>query len=356
MGLPEINISFTQKAVSAIERSARGIAAIIVKDDTDSSFSTVTYDMVTDVETEKFTEENVTMIKRAFLGGPSKVMVVRVGAEGTMADATKILDTIQYNYVCSTASADQQELATYIKAKNEKSKQKKYMAVVAGATTTDSMYLINCTNETVTEKGAQEATPMVEYLPRIVGMLAGLPLTRSSTFLVLDDLEKVEEVEDVDAAIDKGEFVLFNDDDQVRVGRGVNSLTTTDATHTEEMKKIIIVEAMNLIIEDIASTFKNDYIGRYKNSYDNQVLFLSAINSYFRQLAREEVLDPNYGNVAEVDVEAQREAWLSTGKTEAAGWDDTTVKNNTYRSTVFLRADVKILDAIEDLTFRITMA
>ena len=121
------------------------------------------------------------------------------------------------------------------------------------------------------------------------------------------------------------------------------------------MKKIIIVEAMNLILEDIYSTFKDFYIGKYKNSYDNQCLFISAVNSYFRQLAREEILDPEYENCSYVDVEAQREAWLAIGKTEAADWTEAQVKKMTFKSFIYLAGQVKILDAIEDLKFVITM-
>jgi len=59
--------------------------------------------------------------------------------------------------------------------------------------------------------------------------------------------------------------------------------------------------------------------------------------------------------VALVDVEAQRQAWLTSGKIEAAEWDETTVKNNTFASNMYLTGNVKILDAIEDLTLNINM-
>ena len=121
------------------------------------------------------------------------------------------------------------------------------------------------------------------------------------------------------------------------------------------MKKIIIVEAMNLILEDIYTTFKDYYIGKYKNSYDNQCLFISAVNTYFRALAREEILDPEYDNHSYVDVEAQREAWLAIGKTAAADWTEAQVKKMTFKSYIYLAGQVKILDAIEDLHFVITM-
>ena len=85
-------------------------------------------------------------------------------------------------------------------------------------------------------------------------------------------------------------------------------------------------------------------------------MFISAVNSYFRQLAREEILDPSFDNRSFVDVEYQREKWLSIGKTEAADWTEAQVKEMTFKSWIYLAGNIKILDAIEDLKFRITMA
>jgi len=135
----------------------------------------------------------------------------------------------------------------------------------------------------------------------------------------------------------------------------VNSLTTLGSNITEDMKSIAIVEAMDLILEDIYTTFKNDYLGKYKNNYDNQCLFIAAVNGYFKDLAKEEILDKNYANLAKVDIEAQRDAWLANGTSEAVDWDEITVKNNTFKRKVFLAGNVKILDAMEDLEFPITM-
>ena len=81
--------------------------------------------------------------------------------------------------------------------------------------------------------------------------------------------------------IDEGWLCLFNDDGDIRIARGVNSLVTITSTETEDMQKIIIVESMNMIREDIYGEYKNNYVGKYKNHYDNQCLFISAVNGYF---------------------------------------------------------------------------
>ena len=360
MGLPVIDIVFKQLAVSAIQRSQRSVAAIIIQDDTSATAGYDIYKYEKDLPTAGYTAENLAAIKRCFLVAVNKIIVVHVPTTGKLADALNILEGLVYTYVCSLIPDSQQELANYLISKNANSKGKKYIGVVAAATTADSKYIINVKNAQVHDIATKAWIAMVNYLPRLTSLLANLPMNRSATYYVLGDIDGVDQTfitteNDVDSWIDKGFFVLIQDEDVIRVGRGVNSLTTLTSTDSADMKKIIIVESMNIILEDIYNTFKNDYVGHYKNYPDNQNLFISAINTYFRELAKEEILDPDYDNHAEIDVEAQRNAWLSTGKTAAADWSDEKVKNMAYKSYIYLAGDIKILDAIEDLKFNITM-
>lgn len=357
IGLPKIEINFKQLAVSAVQRSARGIVALIIKDDTDSNFDIVEYKSSTEIETNKFTKENASCIKDAFLGTPAKVIIVRVDTTSTdvVADAIAILAGKKYNWIglAEGTPTEQQDLATYVK--EQEAQNKTIKAVTYNAITTDCMHVVNFINPKVTYKDERKEIEGQKYVARLLGVLAGLPMTRSSTYYVFQDLESVEEPNDIEKAINQGKFVLINDEEEVKVARGVNSLVTTGANKTDDMKKIIVVESMDLIREDIYSTFKKFYLGKYKNRYDNQILFISAINSYFKDLANEEILDSNFANKSFVDVETQRSAWLSIGKTEAELWDEKTIKNNTFRSNVYLAGNIKILDAMEDFKFNITM-
>lgn len=358
IGLPQIEINFKQLAASIISRSAKGTVAIVVKDATDSTFNFVEYKLVTDIQEAKFTPENVKLIKDAFLGNPSKVIVVRIATADTFSKAATILDGLKYNWLCfvEATAAEQTSVATYVKGKNTTNKTRKIKATVFNATTTDDIHIVNFVNTKVKRVGETVEIDGYKYLPRLAGLLAGLPFTRSATFYYLTDLSSVIEPADVEASINGGKFVIINDFGEVKIARGVNSLTTLSGFVTEDMKKITIVEAMDQIIEDIATEFKNNYVGKYKNKYDNQALFISAINGYFRDLAKDEVLDEEYNNQSGVDIIAQREAWLSSGKAEAANWDEFTVKKNTFRSNIYLAGNVKILDAIEDLKFNVSMA
>ena len=363
IGLPTIDITFIQKAITAIQRSERGVACIVIKDGTLGEASVKTYKYATDIESTNYTADNLADIKRCFLTAVNKVIVVSVaeGDEVTFANVANMLENIDYNYICAVPSEWQQELANYVVNRNAKVAGKKVVAVVANVTVADSKYVINVKNSTVHDKDTNSNLSMIRYLPRLTAILANLPMNRSITYYELEDLDNVDlsfvTVENtIDEVIDEGYLVLINDEGKIKVGRGVNSLTTFTSTDTEDMRKIIIVESMNIILHDIFSTFKEEYIGKYKNSYDNQCLLISAINTYFRQLAREEILDPNFENIAYVDVELQREAWLGIGKTEAEDWTEAEVKNMTFKSFVYLAGQVKILDAIEDLKFTITMA
>ena len=360
MGQPSIDITFIQKAVTAITRSERGVACVVVLDDTRATAGYATYKYAADVPSDGFTAANLAAIRRCWLCNVNKVIVVWVPTDAEFADIQAALENISYNYVCVCDDEMQQDLASYIVTKNANSPGKKYIAVVTGVTTADSKFVINVKNATVHDIDTDTDIDMAMYLPRLTSVLANLPMNRSITYYELEDIDDVDlsfvDVDNtIDDAVDAGNLVLWIDEDKVKVGRGVNTLTTITASDTADMKKIIIVESMNMILQDIYSTFKDYYIGKYKNSYDNQCLFISAVNSYFRQLAREEILDPEYDNCSYVDVEAQREAWLAIGKTAAADWTEAEVKKMTFKSFIYLAGQVKILDAIEDLKFVITM-
>ena len=378
MGLPQIDIIFKQLAVSAIARSKRGIAVFVLRDDTAGEEITTkkTYLYEEEIDKSLYTAENLRIIKRAWLVAVNKIIVITIPVAADFGVATKILAKTKFNYVCTTAGKDQQELANWVVNKNNKTAGKKIIGLVSGVAVADSKFIINVKNEKLKElvyseekEGyvAEEITAL-SYLPRLCSLLANLPMNRSCTYYVLEDLEEVDEIEtdeiSVDDLIDKGWFVLINDEDEVRIGRGVNSLTTFTSSDSEDMSSILIMESLNLILEDIYNTFKKDYIGHYKNYYDNQTLFIAAINGYFKALEEEEILDPNYtgneklkttGNQAYIDVNNQRNAWISVGKTEAKDWSDEKVREMTFKKKMFLAGNIKVLDAIEDLKFVITM-
>lgn len=349
MGLPNVVVEFTTQARTAVARSARGIVCVVLTDATKET-ALHEYKTTAEITSEDWTAENAALLKSALDGGANKLYAVRLAASEGISDVKAVLDSLKFNWICHIA-ASQTELATYVKERNKGNASLRIKAIVSGATAANDMHIVILKNEKVTKTDGTELAAN-KYLPRLAGVLAGLGMDRSSTYYELDDLSAVDNVESPDTVIDEGNLVLINDYGTVKIARGVNSLTKSDS---DSLKKIAIVEAMDMIREDIMETFKNYYIGKYKNSLDNQSLFLAAVNNYFRTLTQEGVLNPDFDNLAEIDVEAQRNAIVAGGKAAALDWDEQTVKKNPYKSYVFLKANVQILDAIEDLTFDICM-
>lgn len=354
--LPNIEITFQQLASSFIARSERGIAVLIVKDDTDITFSSKEYKSLNELllDSALYTATTYQYIKDVLNFAVNKVVVVRISTTETMADALAIVEsTVKTGWITTVGlAADYTAIVDWIKAKE--SAGETYKAIVYNAVAPDCKHVVNFVNTNVTFADARGAKTGDAYLPSLLGILASCNVEKGSTYFVCDNLTSVVEVADNDAAVNAGQFILINDFDQVKVGLGVNSLTTFDDDNVEDMRYIDVVETMDLITDDIRDTFKSDYVGQYKNSYENQILFISAVNTYFDQLVNEDILDPSYNNYADVNVSAQRNAWALI-KPEAASWDDVTVKNAAYKRTVFLAGDVKILGSMENLEFAISM-
>jgi len=351
MGLPEISIIFSSLAVSAIQRSQRGIVSLILKDDT-GNFDTKEYKSVTEVQSSDWTAKNLDYIKRAFLGTPSKVIVERISTSATDYNAALTrLASKRWNYLAvpGIEQADVSTIETQIKTWRDN--QKKTFKAVLPNVAADHEGVINFSTEGIKVRGITDPFTASEYTARIAGVLAGLPLTRSSTYYVLPEVEAIQESSDPDADIDAGKLILINDGEKIKIARGVNSLTTTTTQKGADWKKIKIIESRDLWMDDVTRTFEEHYVGKVNNSYDNQVLFITAVNAYSRSLEGD-VLDPSAENTVGVDVEEQRLAWESIG-TDTSTWDDQKVKEMSFQSNVFLGGSLKFLDAMEDMKMKI---
>ena len=350
MGLPQINIDFLGKAVSAIQRSERGIVALILKDDTPAA-TTYSYKDVEDLVTTEWLPENLDYIKKTLLGTPAKVIVEVISSESAdYTEALRRLTSTRFNYLAIPSIKAEQtaDVITWIKSKrkNDKKTAKAVLPNAAG----DDEGIINFTGSGI--KVGEKTYSTAEYTTRIAGILAGLPFTRSSTYYVLAEVESITEPTDPDTAIDAGELILINDGEKIKIGRGINSLITTTTRKTEDFKSIRIIEVLDLIQDDIRTIFNDEYVGKVNNIYDNQVLFITAVNAYFKSLAGDEILDSNTTNQAEINVSSQRLAWEAIG-TDTSTWDDQAVKETSYKKNVFLKGNVKPIDAMEDLDFNI---
>lgn len=129
MGLPEISITFKQKASDAIKRSARGMVAVILQDDTIEQFLTPCTRWK-DVKKDEWTEESLKVLKLIFKGGPQKVLIIReFRTEGSLdlEQTLKEIMHINIDYICYPGylSKDLNILRDFIKEAHEKGKKVK---------------------------------------------------------------------------------------------------------------------------------------------------------------------------------------------------------------------------------------
>ena len=359
--MPSLEIIFKGLGATAIARGERGSAVLIVVDSTGEE-GLSKYKTIADFSSEeqaKYTTDNVKYIKDALEGTPLELFVYRMKTESTLTDILKILGgAIPRNSwigILSNTTQHHTDLVTWVKAERKNNK-KRYKAVVYKATEPDDMGVVNLTNEKVTfsdERGEKTGDCAIAWA---LGYLAGMSLSMSAIAKSIGKFKSVVEPESLDTAISKGEFILFNDEGTVKVARGVNSLTTTGQDVTEEICYINTVEKMDLIYCDIFTAWNNSYKGKYPNILDNQMLLISAINAYFKELARDYILDPNFDNRAKVDIEAQRLAnYAKFGEDTVKSWDDNKAMEMTISTKVFLNANIKITGIMEDFHFEIYM-
>lgn len=352
MGLPKINIEFKAKAQSAVSRSERGVVALILFDDGNDIVSEEYYGL-DDPNFDEFawSADNNKYIEMAFKGSPEKVIVARLDPAALGLDsALAVLGNKKFNYLAvpEIASVDVEPLVSWLKSKREE--DKRTFKIVLANHDADYEGVVNLTTEDIEVEDTTYSAQ--QYTSRIAGVLAGMPFTRSATFYVLDEIDSIKESSQPDSDIDNGQLIIINDGEKFKIGRGVNSLSTISEGKKEDFKKIRVVEVMDMIKDDIRSTFNDHYIGKVNNTYDNQVLFFATVNDYFELLESDDILDPYFDNKATLDVDAQKAALLTSG-VKVDELSEQEIKEKSFKSNVFTKANIKIVDAMEDLDFGI---
>lgn len=359
MGLPDIIIEFSRKAIVAIKNGTLGVVGIILKDAKNAG-AMVLRD-IDDIPTGEnaFSEANTAYIKRAFMGMPSKVIVYTLSADAEdYTEAFKFFATQKIHYIVGApdiTSAQATDMATWVKS-IRKNTSRRPVAVLPN-TAGDSRAVINFSvvnsDGKACIKTADAEFTEAEYCSRIAGIVAGLDLKISATYKPLTEVVSipVAEEEDVDSAVDAGKLVLYNNGDRIVIARGVNSLETVTENDTEDLKKIKICAIQDLIETDIYTTINDHYIGNYSNSYDNKCLLITAIKSYFKGL---EATEGGKGylradsSTVEINVARQRQYLESIGR-DTSDMDEQAIKEANTGSYVFLKGSISILDAIEDV-------
>lgn len=376
---PEINISFTEKGASAIARGSRGVVLLGVKDAIVAPLRNPVVITSTGDIPATLDDTTKAQIKLALIGyqtAPLKVLVYGMGiakeAESDAVDeaytaAQKAWKDIKFDYLAiPSVSTDgkTQEIATWVKSmRTAKKRIKAVLPNVAADTEGVINYTINknvyaetITNEDGTTSRVTTEYTAEQYCGRIAGLLCGTPLTISATYAPLNELEDCERLEDIDEAVGKGEFVVFYDGEKVKTSRAVNSFTTTVQGKGDSYKKCKIVDCMDLIADDLTTAIEDDYLGKYANGYDNKCVLISAIKSYLKQLNKDGIVSEDFS--VDFDIEAIKAYLIGKGKyteEELAAMDDTAIAKLDTGSRVMLKANVTILDAMEDVDLPIAI-
>lgn len=280
------------------------------------------------------------------------------------ADSTKYDDTLlelehaswDYLVIPEIEESDVLTIATWIKTLRT-TKDKKVKAVLPNCAA-DNEGVVNFTNTKITT--ADGTFTAAQYCSRIAGIICGTPMTISCTFAPLSEVLDCDKytLDQMDTKIGNGELFVMYDGEKFKIARGVNSFVTTTESKGIDFKKIKLVDAMDMIHDDIKKTTNDSYIGKYANSYDNKCLLLTAIGGYFDTLETEGILDPDNTNSCEINLNAQKNYLISNGdytSEELAAMKDLAIKKLNTRDQVFLKAGIKILDAIEDFDLEIAV-
>ena len=372
-GLPQVLINFRTQGTTAIKRSARGIVAMILHDGGKNEIQQFRISDTADIPDEILSAKSVELVKLCLKGTPRRVLLyvipdadTEIEPDGHLTGQNDVLDLIQsvkWNWVCNPTSTgtEQADLSSWVIAQRN-NKRKTFKAVCAKQAADHEGVVNFCTDDIVAENGTDEnGDPVyttynaVQYTARIAGILAGLALDRSATYFSLTEVQSVESYTDIDERIDKGQLLLFDEQDGngVKIARACNSLITFTTDKGEDFRYIKIIEALDLITDDVRDTFKKYYVGKVINDYNHKMLFITAVLVYFDEI-KGNVLDRDGKNTVDIDEQAQLNyAKLKGEKTE----DMSAMEIRKYNTgtKVMLAGNIKPVNAMEDLAINFVM-
>ena len=348
MGLPKILIEFKTLAETIIARSERGIVAVILKDNSNTTESH-TYTKESEIVKSHFTASNLAYLSLIFMGNPSKVIVERMQTDSDISVALERLKNKHWYYLTVPSVTDDEKDTVVEFIKNMRNTFHKTFKAVLPSCGANFEGIINFCTDNI--KVGSKTYTTSEFCARIAGILAGLPLNRSATYFALNEITSITESETPDEDVDNGKLILINDGIKIKIARGVNSFTDFNDEKGEDFSKIKIIEAIDMMRDDVRTTFEDEFVGKVENSYDNKIVFVAAVNKYFKDLANRGVLYDEFDNKAEIDIESTRQ-WLSLTK-DVSSWEDEKIKTANTGTYVFLKANVQVQDAIEDMNFGI---
>ena len=391
LGMPSVDIAFVEAGIEAIQRSQRGIVALLLEEPQDTitkllkdheitsgsgdTASTTKVKAISnpfvvytsdDIPAE-LSEENKDYITKTLIGytkAPYRVRVYLMAKDETndskadkFAEALKGLATDRWDYLAIPTITQTQceSVGTWLKT-NRENKHKRSKVILPGYAG-DYEGIINFSNTTIVT--ANKTYTGAQYIPRIAGLLCGTPMTISATYAPLAEVIDCDRytADERDEKVNKGEFFVWFDGEKFKMSRAMNSLVTTTQGKQEAYQTIKSVDIMDMIYDDIRKTCEDSYIGKYANDFDNKQLLISAIMGYFRELESGRLLQKEYSTVY-LNEDNIKNYQLQHGlytKDELADMTSLEIQKLDTKKKVFLGANIKILDAMEDFDLPINI-
>ena len=345
---PKFKVDFKELSILAIQRQQRGDVVIILDDSTNEELDKVVYRTFGDVNSADWTADNYARIQLAFMGNPSKVIIVK--KEDTFAEIQEKLDNFDNYKLCypEAGASDVTAIKTYLNTARQHNNYS--IAIVSNATAPDVDYIVNfkSTDITANISGSEQTFTAGDYTCRIAGALSGLAPSRSLTYYELPEIVDVTISQTPDADVEGGKLIILHQDGSFKFGRAVNSLTTLTDGVTEAFQKIRIIDTMDMIANDIVATFRKYYVGKYVNNFTNKNRFVGAINSYLSGLATEGLLEAENQNEVTISYDKNKKYLEDKGVDTSDMTYIDILKANTG-SKVLLDGVCSPTDAMEDL-------
>ena len=304
---PSITIAFKERANTIISRGERGIVGLILTDTILKNTDFIVLDS-SDIP-QGLSEYNKKQIERALIGNetaPKKIICYVMDGEDENCYQkalewveNSICDVIAFSTVATDNAVD--TVKTEIKAMRDR--HKKVMCVLPECAA-DNDGIVGWYGIVYDENGIE----IEEYCSRIAGAIAGTGLTSSICYMTLSDVSNCERLSDtaIDDAVGLGKLIPMWDGEKVKIVDDVTTFQTVTEEKNNSYKVIKLVRDMDLVYNDIYILTRDNYTGKYTNSYDNQCVLLSAVNNYLLQCVSDGLFSYAY---IEFNIEKKRK-WV----------------------------------------------
>lgn len=341
IGLPKFDLQFENQAKTFLERNKNGIVCMIVVDSILDKSKLHYFDDI-NIKTDTMDEKTLDYIKLIFAGGAKGVMVLSV-ADLTDEDLYLKLKTTRFNYLVipELPKLEHKKAVDFItQHRNIYKPSKLILQKYEGG---GQKYILNwATSNIITSNGKT----WDDYTARIAGLAAKASVDAAVTYNVLKEVEAADLTDDPDTAVNEGKLILIHDGEKFKIARGV----TTSEEENEELKKLAIVEAADLIYQDIKDNWDNNFVGKIKNSYSKKITFLSKIREYFSDLEKKGILQKD-ANTVEISIEGNK-AYLEKKGIDTSLMELQQIKEANTGSLLCVVGKIRILDAMEDISLK----